>query len=88
LEDFKEILKNTKKNITIYTKSEKTIKNFLEYNSIEKIKTIETKLNNLKSFENKKEIFICDDIISSIFTKKRLKKNLSADLDLLLKIKT
>jgi hypothetical protein len=30
---------------------------------------------------------ICDDILSSVFTKKRLKNKISSDLDLLLKIK-
>jgi len=84
--ELKQILEN-KKEIKIYTKNVKVINNFIEYNSIKKIKVIETNLNNLKSFENKKEIIICDDILSKVFTKKRIKKNLSADLDLLLKIK-
>ena len=88
IDEFKEILLNSHKPITVYTRTTKTIKNFLEYNNLENIKTYETNLNNLKSYSDKKNIFICDDIISNIFTKKRLKKNLSADLDLLLKIKT
>lgn len=80
--------KNNKLIVKIYTKNTKVIKNFLEYNNIENIKIIETELNILKSFEQKnKRTYICDDIISKVFTKKRLKKNLSADLDLLLKIK-
>jgi len=41
----------------------------------------------LKSFQDKEQLIICDDILSKVFTRKRLKKNLSADLDLLLKIK-
>jgi len=75
------------KSIIIYTKNPKVIKNFIEYNNVKNIKIIETKLNNLKSFKSKKILVICDDILWRIFTRKRLKKNLSADLDLLLKIK-
>ena len=41
----------------------------------------------MKSFQDKEQLIICDDILSKVFTRKRLKKNLSADLDLLLKIK-
>ena len=83
--ELKEITK--KKKVTFYTKNEKTIKNFLEYNNIKNCKIIETNLNVLKSFETKNDSFVCDDIIRELFTKKRVKKNISADLDLLLKIK-
>lgn len=86
--DLKNILTtNGKKVIKVYVKSAKVIENFINYNEIKKIQVIETKLNNLKSFETKKEIVICDDILREVFTRKRLKKNISADLDLLLKIK-
>jgi transcription-repair coupling factor (superfamily II helicase) len=83
--ELKDIL--NKKNVSFYTKNTKTIKNFLEYNNIKCEWINEVSLNVLKSFETKEKIVICDDIIREIFTKKRLKKNLSADLDLLLKIK-
>ncbi len=82
-------LKNSlcKKNSKFYTKNIKTIKNFLEYNNIKNSQIFETGWFFLKSFETKKEIIICDDIIREIFIKKRSKR-ISTDLDLLLKIKT
>lgn len=96
LNEFKDILENKNNNITIYTKSEKTIKQYLEYNNIKGIKLRLSELNNLKSYRDNhwgdknhmNDYNICDDIISSLFTRKRIKKNLSQDLDLLLKIKT
>ncbi len=85
--DLKNHLLNTKKQIQIYTKKTKTISNFIEYNNLKNIKIIEVKLNNIKSFETKNKIIICDDILNHIFAKKRLKNSISSDLDLLLKIK-
>ncbi len=87
LEKFTEILKEKKKKLIIYTKNKKTLKNFLDYNNIVWIEIIETNMNNLKSFENDKEIIICDDNISRIFIKKRLKKSIIKELDLLMQIK-
>jgi len=88
IEDLKHLLEETlisKK--TIYTKSLWAIKNFIEYNNLHNVEIIETKLNNLKSFRSANEIVICDDNISRIFVKKRIKRNLSKSLDLLLQIK-
>jgi hypothetical protein len=48
----------------------------------------ETKLTNLKSFKSENFIVICDDNISKIFIKRRIKRNLSKDLDLMMQIKT
>ncbi len=87
IEDFKKILNSKEKQILIFTKNKKTIKNFLDYNNIFWVKIIETKLNNLKSFEELKNIIICDDNISKIFIKKRLKKSFIKELDLLMQIK-
>ncbi len=70
-----------------YTKNPKIIKNFIDYNQIKNTEIVEVNLACLKSFETQKEMFICDDIIKNIFTKKRLKRNISIDLDLMLKIK-
>ena len=74
--------------ISIYTKNVKTITNFIDYNNLNKnIEIHEISWNFLKSFEYKKDFkVICDDILWKIFIKKRVNKNLSADLDLLLKI--
>jgi hypothetical protein len=44
-------------------------------------------LNNLKSFRSKKIVVIADDNISRIFIKKRIKRSLSKDLDLMMQIK-
>ena len=82
----KEYLEQNKDAI-IYTKNPKTINNFIEYNNLKNIKIVETKLNNIKSFKFKNTSYICDDILSTVFTKKRIKNSISSDLDLLLKIK-
>ena len=89
-------------NIFIYTKNKKSITNFIDFNNLNKnTKIKEINWNFLKSFEFsstisrgvKGEVFrdirrmvICDDILWKIFIKKRINKNVSADLDLLLKI--
>lgn len=88
IDDFKKILSdNQYTQKYIYTKNVSSIKNFIEYNSLENIKIIETKLWNLKSFQTVDTITICDDNISRIFVKKRVKKSMSKKLDLLLQIK-
>lgn len=92
IEELKDIITDTNKNIFIITKNIKTIKSFLELNNISNINLIESSLNILKSFKtpilkNKWNIIICDDNISRIFIKKRLKRSFSKDLDLLLQIK-
>lgn len=71
----------------IFTKNKKTLQNFLELNNMSWIQVFESSLNNLKSFQNKDIVVICDDNISRIFVKKRIKRNLSKDLDLLMQIK-
>jgi len=85
LESLVKILK-WDKNVKIYTKNEKTIKIFLEYNNIHNVWVFKTNLNILKSFKSNKEIIICDDNLSRIFVKKRIKKTLSENIDLLLQI--
>ena len=88
IDDLKNILeeKNIKK--YIFTKSKATIKNFLELNNLFDVIIYETKLTNLKSFKAEKFLIICDDNISRIFIKRRIKRNLSKDLDLMMQIKT
>ncbi len=88
LDDLKIILENKNINKYIVTKNKKTIKNFLNLNNLEDTVTIyETSLNNLKSFKNDSNIVICDDNISRIFIKKRVKRSISENMDLLLQIK-
>jgi hypothetical protein len=85
----------------IITKNTKIINNYLNLNNLEDVVVLETSLNNLKSFkvtripnpspdrreENRENIVICDDNISRIFVKKRIKRSLSENLDLALQIK-
>ncbi len=89
IHELKNFLSKTK-NIYLITKSKKVVDNFVEFNNLSWINIIETKLSNLKSFfiksSDKKIAFICDDIIWKVFVKKRIKKNISVDIDLLLKI--
>jgi hypothetical protein len=86
IESLLKILKSEKK-ITLYTKNSKTISHFLEYNGIENASIHSTSLTLLKSFSSPQEIIICDDNLSKIFVKKRLKRSLSENIDLLLQIK-
>lgn len=87
LEDLKKTL--LQKNISkkIFTKNPQNINNFLEYNNIEWLEVQENKLTFLKSYKNPQEFVICDDILSKIFVRKRVKKSVSENLDLLLQIK-
>lgn len=86
--DFKEILKDKSNKNYIFTRNRQVVDNFLNYNDIKNIHINETKLNNIKSFKtDNRHNIICDDIVSKIFIRKRLKKNLSWEIDLLLKIK-
>jgi hypothetical protein len=82
----KEFLEKNK-NTIIYTKNPKTINNFIEYNNLTNIEVKESKLNNIKSFQFNNIAYVCDDILNTVFTKKRIKNSISSDLDLLLKIK-
>lgn len=91
VEDLKELLGNTNNHIQVFTRHYKVIKEFCEYNNFSHIQIREVKNHLLTSFviswkKEKKDIYICDDILSSIFIKKRVRKKLSADVDLLLKI--
>ncbi len=86
IDNLKSLLSTTKNNITIYTKNRKTIDNFIEYNNLKKANIHEIKGSFIKSFYYKSQKVICDDVLWKIFIKKRINKNISADLDLLLKI--
>jgi len=91
LEDFKDILSNRKNYIPhIFTKFQSTIENFLQENKLWHIPVRTAQTHLFKSFQVKTDkqdiVYICDDIIGKIFVKRRSKKSLSADMDLLLKI--
>jgi hypothetical protein len=59
----------------------------LELNNLDQIQTFKCSLNNLKGFKTDKIYVICDDIISKIFIRRRVKKTFSENLDLLMQIK-
>lgn len=85
LEDLLPYFRGTKR-IEIYTKHHSSIERFLRDNHFENAIVKSVKSHLYKSFETQDAVFLCDDILSQIFIKKRLKKKLSQDLDLLLKI--
>lgn len=92
LEVLKEHFIQKNSDIKIYTRHETTIREFLKTNNFWHIQVIPIKTHLFTSFCYthtwwKQKIFICDDILAKIFIKKRLKRKLSADVDLLLKIK-
>lgn len=87
LDDFKNLLDNKKANKYIFTKNTKTINNFLNLNNYDDVIIFHSDLNNLKSFKNDNNFVICDDNISRIFIKKRIKRSLSENMDLLMQIK-
>ncbi len=88
IDTLKNLLSNSKQSIEIYSKNINTINNFLEYNSLPQLFIHEISGNFLKSYEvaSQNKVVLCDDILGKIFIKKRLSKNVAADLDLLLKI--
>ncbi len=88
LDDFKVILDKKSATSYIFTKNTKTLKNFLNLNNYENVLVFESSLNNLKSFKKDNIFVICDDNISRIFIKKRIKRSLSENMDLLMQIKT
>jgi len=90
LEDFKILLESSATKKYIFTKNRNTIKNFLELNNLHNVEIFDTTLTNLKSFKinwNQPTIVICDDNISRIFVKKRIRRSLSKNLDLMMQIK-
>ncbi|MBF0914110.1 DEAD/DEAH box helicase, partial [Candidatus Gracilibacteria bacterium] len=87
LDDFKACLEEKNYTKYIFSKNLKTVNNFLELNNLEQIQTFNCSLNNLKGFKTDKIYVICDDIISKIFIRRRVKKTFSENLDLLMQIK-
>ncbi|MDC0506167.1 DEAD/DEAH box helicase, partial [Candidatus Gracilibacteria bacterium] len=85
LDTLKQFLESHKQ-VHIYTKNYDTIDNFLEYNNISGVSLNKVKINHLESFKLDSLLVVCDDILSNVFIKKRIRKNFSADMDLLMKI--
>ncbi len=91
LEKFRDLLSDRKKQVCIYTRHGKMLWEFLSHNNFGHIKVTNITTHLLSSFSYSDKLmsktYICDDLISKIFIKKRTRKKLSADVDLLLKIK-
>lgn len=84
VEELKKILFQRKS--YIFTKNEKLIQNFIDYNNIDNCFITASNSSFLKSFWTKDVNYICDDIILKTFIKRRIRKSIAKDLDLLLKI--
>lgn len=85
IESLRSKLEESKEKV-IFTKNKKLIENFTNLNNIQNYTIYESNENLAKSFETNNKIVLCDDNISKIFIKKRVRKNFSSNLDLLLKI--
>ena len=88
IKDFLEIKKINNKNIKIYSDIKDTKNKKAEYSKKDK-EIFNIKIpSRIESFVcNNIEIFITDLVLSDIFVKKRIKRKISIDLDLLLKLK-
>ncbi len=86
LEELKKLFWNSDISWYIYTKHKKYLSEFLSLNQLHHItlKSLEHTLSESFSFGN--TYVICDDILNGLFIRKRSKKKLSQDIDLLLKI--
>lgn len=87
IEDLKSTLWDSKTRSQVYTKHDSMIEEFLKENKLWHITVFSIKNHISTSFSLKNTYIITDDIISKIFIRKRIKRKLSADIDLLLKIK-
>ncbi len=90
IENFKDIIANKGNHVYIYTKNTTTITNFLKYNNLQAAWIHEQKGSFIKSFQttnsDQQLYIISDDVLWELFIKKRNQKNISVELDLLLKI--
>ncbi len=89
LKQLEEKIVSKEKKTIFYTKSPKVLQNFLTQNNFyENIEVIQTHLVILKSYQTPQVQIICDDNLSKIFIKKRKRKSVSENVDLLLHIKS
>ncbi len=87
VDEFRNLLQDKSKTKFVITKNKKTINNFLNLNNLDEVIVVETTLNNIKSIKNDSFVIVWDDNISRIFIKKRIKRTLSENMDLLMQIK-
>ena len=90
IESLKTLVETYASNTTIYTKYPRSFHEFLEYNGISSCQVKETSTQQLESYldEKNKKLILCDDILGKIFVRKRTKKSLAKNLDLLLHIQS
>lgn len=87
IDEFNKFLSEFKWKKIIYTKSKKVLIDYLEMNNIKNVDVLSKKIKSSSFKISDKICFIFDDIISKIFVKKRVKKSLTKEFDLLLEIK-
>jgi len=85
IDELKELLKSAP-DIHIYSHHKTLLRDFLSQNTLPDFPITPLKNPLARSFRYGESIHICDDIIAHIFVTRRVKRKLSDDVDLLLKI--
>lgn len=88
MDEFHHFLLWETREIRLYSKHPQSIKSFLEYNNLQVSQIQQVSFHFLSSYQTPTKVVVCDDVLSRIFAKKRLKKSLSENLDLLLSMKS
>lgn len=86
IDELTHILQDKEKETYIFTKNVKIIENYRDYNRLSGVKILQSRSSYTKSFETSSLRVICDDILNTIFVRKRIKKSMSGSIDLLLNI--
>ena len=86
LEELKKILTDSTYTTYIYTKHSKLISEFISLNTIKNVQLIQLDHPLSESFQIDTTRILCDDILASLFIRRRKNKKLSQDIDLLLSI--
>ena len=91
LEELKSLLQDKNQQIFVYTKNRKTLEHFCEYNDCKLPEIHETGNIGAESFAYMKgktrQVYLTDDVLGNIFVKRRYRRTLAKNLDLLLQIK-
>ena len=86
LEELTKILNDTQIKNYIFTKHSKLITEFIQLNNIGHTELVRLDHPLSESFRIEDSQILCDDILAPLFIRRRKKKNLSHDIDLLLRI--
>ena len=91
LEELKSLLQDTKREIIVYTKNRKTLEHFCEYNDCRTPVIHDIGKIGAESFAYREgtveRLILTDDVLENIFVKRRYRRTLAKNLDLLLQIK-